>query len=65
MLNVTANHSCESGFDLVGNSSRTCTGDGSSTTGAFDGEAPHCEGECVQIIVTNHDHDHAGKPCIP
>ncbi len=63
VLNVTANHSCESGFSLVGNNSRTCTGDGSSTTGAFYGEAPHCEGEYVQIIVTNHDH--AGKPCIP
>ncbi len=41
-----ANHSCDTGFDLAGNS-RTCSGDGSSATGAFDGEAPNCEGECV------------------
>ena len=51
MFNVTANHSCDTGFDLVGNSSRTCSGDGSSITGAFDGEAPRCEGECIQIII--------------
>ncbi len=49
-LDTMANHSCDTGFDLVGNNSRTCSGDGSSITGAFDGEAPNCEGECVQII---------------
>ncbi len=38
-------YSCDTGFSLVGNNSRTCTGDGSRTTGAFDGEAPTCEGE--------------------
>ena len=37
---MTANHSCDTGFDLVGSNSRTCSVDGSSITGAFDGEAP-------------------------
>ncbi len=44
MFNVTANHSCDTGFDLVGNNPRTCSGDGSSITGAFDGEDLKCEG---------------------
>ena len=51
VFNVTANHSCDTGFDLFGNNTSTCTGDGSSTTGAFDREAPNCEREC-KIIVT-------------
>ncbi|XP_064407630.1 latrophilin-like protein LAT-2 isoform X2 [Halichondria panicea] len=42
-FNAMANHSCDTGFVLVGNSTRTCTGDGSSTTGVFDGEAAICE----------------------
>ncbi|XP_064384999.1 E-selectin-like [Halichondria panicea] len=36
-------YSCDNGFSLVGNTTRTCTGDGSSTTSSFDGEAPTCE----------------------
>ncbi len=40
-----ATYSCDTGFSLVGNNSRTCAGDGSSITGAFDGEAPICDGE--------------------
>ncbi|XP_064384817.1 E-selectin-like [Halichondria panicea] len=43
VFNVTANHSCDTGFDLVGNNPRTCSGDGSIITGTFDGEAPSCE----------------------
>ncbi|XP_064407438.1 uncharacterized protein LOC135352209 isoform X3 [Halichondria panicea] len=42
-FNTMANHSCDTGFVLVGNNTRTCTGDGSSTTGIFDGEAAICE----------------------
>ncbi len=38
-------YSCDTGFSLVGISNRTCTGDGSSTTGAFNGVAPTCERE--------------------
>ena len=44
-FNSMANHSCDTGFVLVGNNTRTCTGDGSSTTGVFDGEAAICERE--------------------
>ncbi len=49
-FNVMATYSCDTGFSLVDNNSRTCTGDGSSTTGAFVGEAPTCEGECMKNI---------------
>ncbi len=38
-------YSCNTGFSLVGKSNRTCTGDGSSVTGIFNGVAPTCEGE--------------------
>ncbi len=43
-FNVVATYSCNIGFSLVGDSNRTCTGDGSSTTGTFSGMAPNCEG---------------------
>ncbi len=39
-----ATYSCDNGFSLVGNSNRTCTGDGSSIIGAFDGVDSTCEG---------------------
>ncbi len=45
VFNVTANHSCYTGFSLVGDNTRTCSGDGSSINGAFDGVAPTCEGK--------------------
>ncbi len=39
-------YNCNTGFSLVGgNNTRICTGDGSSTTGAFNGVALTCEGE--------------------
>ncbi len=41
---VVGTYSCDTGFSLVGNDSRTCSGDGSSVIGAFDGETPICEG---------------------
>ena len=44
-FNVVATYSCDTGFSLVGNGNRTCTGDGSSTTGAFNGVAPICQSE--------------------
>ena len=47
-FNAMANHSCDTGFVLVGNNTRTCTGDGSSTTGVFDGEAAFCECELIK-----------------
>ncbi len=50
-FNAMANHSCDTGFVLVGNSTRTCTGDGSSTTGVFNGEAAFCERKLMQNIT--------------
>ncbi len=45
-FNVVVTYTCDTGFSLVGGSTRTCTGDGSSTTGAFNGVAPTCERKC-------------------
>ncbi len=42
---VVATYSCDTGFYLVGNDSRTCTGDGSSIIGTFDGSASTCQRE--------------------
>ena len=39
------NFTCSVGFGIVGSSSSTCGGDGSSTTGSFDNPAPTCEGQ--------------------
>ena len=36
---------CSSGYSLVGSSTSTCGGDGSSVTGAFDQAAPNCTGK--------------------
>ena len=47
-FNVEATYSCDTGFSLVDNNTRTCTGDGSSTTGSFDGESPTCVGESMK-----------------
>ena len=52
-FNTMANHSCDTGFGLVGNNTRTCTGDGSSTTGVFDGEAAICKRKLTQNIIVN------------
>ena len=35
---------CNAGFGIVGSSTSTCDGDGSSTTGSFNSTAPTCEG---------------------
>lgn len=37
-------YTCHSGYLLVGSSTRTCTGDGSSSLGYFNGEQPQCQG---------------------
>ncbi len=55
-------YSCDNGFSLVGNTTRTCTGDGSNTTGSFDEEAPTCEGDyphkyCVCIVTQGTLHN--------
>ncbi len=43
-FNTMTTYSCNAGFSLVGSSNRTCTGDGSSTSGAFSGLVPTCRG---------------------
>ena len=48
-FDAVANYSCDTGFSLVGSNTRTCTGDGSSTIGAYDGEPPTCVGERVRL----------------
>ncbi len=52
-FNAMANYSCDTGFAVVGNKTRTCTGDGSSTTGVFNGEAAFCERELMQNVTVN------------
>ena len=42
---VMATYNCDTGFFLVGDNSTTCTGNGSSITGTFDGLVPICEGK--------------------
>ncbi len=49
-FDVVATYNCFAGFSLVGNNTRNCTGDGSSTTGAFDGIAPICAGRLTQYF---------------
>ncbi len=47
-FNVVATYSCDTRFSLVGSGIRTCTGDNSSTTGAFNGSSPTCEREFLK-----------------
>ncbi len=56
---VMATYNCDTGFSLVGNNSRTCTGNGSSIIGAFDGSASTCQRELhgfklVEYYKLNH-----------
>ena len=41
---TVAQYSCDPAHVLVGADNRTCTGDGSSVSGSFDGELPECQG---------------------
>ena len=55
-FNTVAVYSCDPGFSLQGSATRTCTGDGTSVDGMFDGSAPSCARklmagyECVIIV---------------
>ena len=49
-FNAVSTYNCDSGFSLVGDQTRTCTGDGNSTTGAFDRSSPTCERKCILLI---------------
>ncbi len=49
-LNVVATYNCDTGFSLVGDRTRMCTGEGSSSSvGTFDGVDPTCERKCIII----------------
>ncbi len=55
-FNVTATYTCDTGFALVGNNSRTCTGDGMIVNGSFNGTAPTCDRECsshTRCLIVN------------
>ena len=47
---TTATHSCNPGYFLVGEKTRSCGGNGSSTTGEWDLSEPSCGEECKSAI---------------
>ncbi len=50
--NTIATHSCNEGFFLEGEQTRSCSGDGSSTTGEWGGVPPICAGMfCSDTIL--------------
>ena len=44
VFGTVANHSCDEGYFLVGDSVRTCEGSGSTVEGEWSGTAPVCSG---------------------
>ena len=44
MFGTVANHSCDEGYFLVGDSVRTCEGNGSTVEGEWSGTVPVCSG---------------------
>ena len=47
-----ATYQCDSGYELTGGDTvRTCTGDGSSTMGQWNGAAPVCTGKANNLYV--------------
>ena len=40
---TVATYSCNDRFDLIGNASRVCTGDGTSARGTWTGDVSYCE----------------------
>ncbi len=54
-FNTIAIYSCNTGFSPVGGNNRTCTGDGSSINGTFNGVAPTCEGKfIIHVLLSNY-----------
>ena len=48
---TTATYSCNPGFGLsVGDSTRTCGGDGSSPTGTWSGGSLTCESNVTKVL---------------
>lgn len=48
---TVATYTCNSGYFLSGIATRTCSGDGSSVTGAFSGVDPFCTRTLVYIQI--------------
>ena len=47
---TTASYQCDSGYELTGGDTvRTCTGDGSSPVGQWNGAIPACTGKQIFI----------------
>lgn len=47
---TVATFMCDDEFGRIGAETRTCGGDGSSTTGLFDGTSPTCERELFRML---------------
>ena len=48
---TTATITCNIGFNLGGDSTRTCSGDGLSTNGMWSGSAPICSGIHIEVPI--------------
>ena len=52
MFGTVANHSCDEGYFLVGDSVRTCEGNGSTVEGEWSGTVPVCSGRpCMATVL--------------
>ncbi len=51
-FNTVATYNCDTGFSLEGNTTSMCSGDGNSTTGAFNGVVPTCERKYKLLFLT-------------
>ena len=49
-FNTVATYNCDTGFSLIGDQTRMCTGDGSRTTGAFNRMTSICERKCILLF---------------
>ena len=50
---TTATITCDIGFNLGGDSTRTCSGDGLSPNGMWSGNAPICSGIHIEVPICN------------
>ena len=56
--NTVATYSCDPGFSLQGSPTRTCTGDGTSVDGMFDGTAPSCARKLMSEFLGSSEGNH-------
>ena len=61
---TTATYQCNNGHVFTsGDSVRTCTGDGSTPSGQWDGAAPRCPRMLYSCIIVSHDNVHTAVDC--